>query len=110
MADQVEKATTEAAGPAVKLEAYQVILRPLISEKNVHKVERLNQYSFEINPKATKEDVRHAVETLFEVRVLKVCTQSRRGKHRRYRFRMGELKSWKKAIVTLHPDNKIDFF
>jgi large subunit ribosomal protein L23 len=110
MADTTETTVVETPQPKVKLEAYQVILRPLISEKNVHKVERLNQYSFEINPKATKEDVRHAVETLFEVRVLKVCTQSRRGKHRRYRFRMGELKSWKKAIVTLHPDNKIDFF
>lgn len=110
MADTTETTVADAPQSKVRLEAYQVILRPLISEKNVHKVERLNQYSFEVNPKATKEDVRHAVETLFEVRVLKVCTQSRRGKHRRYRFRMGELKGWKKAIVTLHPDNKIDFF
>src|SRR5688572_21055324 len=94
----------------ITLEPYQVILRPLITEKNVHKVERNNQYSFEINPKATKVDVRNAVQSLFNVNVLKVRTQARRGKHRRYRFRMGELKSWKKAIVTLHPDNKIDFF
>jgi large subunit ribosomal protein L23 len=100
--------TAQLAG--VQLEPYQVILRPLITEKNVHKAERLAQYSFEINPKATKEDVRRAVETLFEVEVSKVRTQARRGKHRRYRFRMGELKSWKKAIVTLRGDHRIDFF
>jgi len=103
--------TTAVATPEVaRLEPYQVILRPLITEKNVHKAERLIQYSFEINPKATKDDVRRAVETLFNVNVSKVRTQSRRGKHRRYRFRMGELKSWKKAIVTLHKDQRIDFF
>ncbi len=105
-----ENAVTNVRGPAIQLEPYQVILRPLVTEKNVHKAERLIQYSFEVNPKATKTDVRRAVVTLFEVRVLKVCTQVRRGKHRRYRFRMGELKSWKKAIVTLHPDDRIDFF
>ncbi len=111
MSEATEAATTEQEPVfGVSLEPYQVILRPLITEKNVYKAERLTQYSFEINPKATKIDVRNAVESLFNVKVLKVCTQSRRGKHRRYRFRMGELKSWKKAIVTLHPDNKIDFF
>lgn len=109
MADETE--TTEVAAPETpRLEPYQVILRPLISEKNVHKAERLSQYSFEINPKATKEDVRRAVESLFDVKVSKIRTQARRGKHRRYRFRMGELKSWKKAIVSLHEGNKIDFF
>jgi large subunit ribosomal protein L23 len=107
MAENTENAEVAAA---MTLEPYQVILRPLITEKNVHKAERHIQYSFEINPKATKDDVRNAVESLFNVKVLKVRTQSRRGKHRRYRFRMGELKNWKKAIVTLHPDNRIDFF
>jgi large subunit ribosomal protein L23 len=109
MANDIE-ANAVAEPEAARLEPYQVILRPLITEKNVHKAERLSQYSFEINPKATKEDVRRAVETLFNVNVSKVRTQARRGKHRRYRFRMGELKSWKKAIVTLHKDQRIDFF
>ena len=110
MADQLQTEAVAAPEPVSRLEAYQVILRPLITEKNVHKAERLTQYSFEINPKATKEDVRRAVESLFDVKVSKVRTQARRGKHRRYRFRMGELKSWKKAIVTLDKDHKIDFF
>ena len=110
MADETTEVDVVAEPETPRLEAYQVILRPLITEKNVHKAERLSQYSFEINPKATKEDVRRAVETLFNVNVSKVRTQARRGKHRRYRFRMGELKSWKKAIVTLHKDHRIDFF
>jgi large subunit ribosomal protein L23 len=110
MANETTEVDVVAEPETPRLEAYQVILRPLITEKNVHKAERLSQYSFEINPKATKEDVRRAVETLFNVNVSKVRTQARRGKHRRYRFRMGELKSWKKAIVTLHKDQRIDFF
>lgn len=94
----------------ITLEPYQVIVRPLVTEKNVHKAERLNQYAFEINRQATKDDVKRAVEELFQVKVLGVRTQARKGKHRRYRFRTGETKAWKKAIVTLHPDNRIDFF
>lgn len=94
----------------VKLEPYQVILRPLITEKNVHKAERLSQYSFEINARATKTDVRSAVESLFHVQVAHVCTQTRRGKHRRYKFKTGQTKAWKKAIVTLKGDQRIDFF
>lgn len=105
-----EAEVVEAPEPGIRLEPYQVILRPIITEKNVHKAERLAQYSFEINPRATKLDVRRAVESLFDVKVDKVRTQLRRGKHRRYRFRMGELKSWKKAIVTLRGDGRIDFF
>jgi large subunit ribosomal protein L23 len=105
-----EATVMEEARAGVVLEPYQVILRPLITEKNVHKSERLVQYTFEVNTRATKDDVRQAVESLFNVKVSKVCTQLRRGKHRRYKARMGELKSWKKAIVSLQGDNRIDFF
>ncbi|HZT81498.1 MAG TPA: 50S ribosomal protein L23, partial [Gemmataceae bacterium] len=59
---------------------------------------------------ATKTQIRHAVEELFGVRVEKVRTQNRLGKHRRYRFRQGRLPNWKKAIVKLHPEDKIEFF
>ena len=99
----------EAAG-GITLEPYQVIRRPLVTEKNVHKAQRLNQYAFAIHPMATKEDVKKAVEALFHVKVIKVCTQTRRGKLRRYRARMAELKDWKKAIVSLHSDSRIDFY
>lgn len=94
----------------LKLEPYQVILRPLVTEKGVHRATRNNQYAFEVNPLADKLDVRAAVEELFEVKVTKVRTQNRRGKPRRYRFRWGRTKDWKKALVTLDSESRIDFF
>lgn len=99
-----------ASQPGLQLEPYQIILRPLVTEKGLHKAERLNQYAFEVNPLATKEDIRRAVEDLFEVRVVKVRTQNRKGKPRRVRFRHGVTKAWKKAVVTLHEDDRINFF
>ena len=99
-----------AAAEQPALEAYQVILRPLVTEKNMHRSTRNNQYAFEINPRATKDDVRRAVEDLFNVKVEKVRTQNRRGKHRRHRFKLGHTKAWKKAIVTLNEEHRIDFF
>src|SRR5881628_889889 len=107
-----EQTTTEtiATVEQPRLEAYQVILRPLVTEKGMHRSTRNNQYSFEVNSIATKDDVRRAVEDLFNVKVEKVSTQNRRGKHRRHRFKQGMTKSWKKAIVTLHEEHRIDFF
>ncbi len=96
----------------IQLEPHQVILRPLVTEKGMHRSTRDNQYAFEVNPLANKIDIRNAVEQLFEdVKVRKVRIQNRRGKPRRYRFRYGCTKSWKKALVTLDPESKgIDFF
>jgi len=92
------------------LEPHQVVLRPLVTEKGMRRANRDNQYAFEVNPLATKIDIRRSVETLFDVRVTKVRTQTRRGKPRRYRFRYGQTKSWKKAVVTLDSEHRIDFF
>lgn len=92
------------------LQPHQVILRPLVTEKGMHKATRLNAYAFEVNRAATKDDIRHAVETLFDVKVVAVNTQNRVGKARRTKQRMGQTKAWKKAVVKLHPENRIDFF
>ena len=94
----------------MKLDPHQVLIRPLVTEKGVKASGEQNAYSFEVNPLATKEDIRRAVEELFDVRVVKVRTQNRRGKPRRRGFRVGHTKTWKKAIVTLHSDYRIDFF
>ncbi len=68
-------------------------------------------YSFEVNLWATKTEIKAAVEELFSVRVDKVRTQNRLGKQRRYRFKIGRLSNWKKAIVTLQPESQvIEFF
>lgn len=97
-------------GQGPDLEAHQIVLRPLVTEKGTHQFTRHNAYSFEVNLLASKEQIKTAVEDLFNVRVLKVRTQMRQGKQRRYRFRMGQLPSWKKGIVTLHEEDRIEFF
>ncbi|QEG39549.1 50S ribosomal protein L23 [Roseimaritima ulvae] len=94
----------------LKLEPHQVLLRPLVTEKGVHRAARNNQYAFEIHRQATKIDVKQAVETLFDVKVAKVRTQTRKGKARRFKFRIGRTGDWKKAIVTLDGEHRIDFF
>ena len=92
------------------LEPHQIILRPLVTEKGFHKAERCNAYAFEVNRLAGKEDIRRAVEELFDVRVVRVNTQNRKGKPRRTKFRWGRTKAWKKAIVTLDEEHRINFF
>jgi large subunit ribosomal protein L23 len=92
------------------LEPHQVLLQPLITEKGTHQFTRHNAYPFQVNLWATKEQIKTAVEDLFNVRVAKVRTQMRLGKKRRYRSRVGRLPSWKKAIVTLHSEDRIEFF
>lgn len=94
----------------VKLEPHQVIIRPLVTEKGVHRAARNNHYAFEIHPQASKTDVKNAVEELFDVVVEKVMTQNRQGKRRRYRHRYGTTSGWKKAVVKLSDEHRIDFF
>lgn len=98
------------AKPVPHLAAHQVILRPLVTEKGVHRATRHNAYSFEIATEAGKADVRRAIEELFNVKVERVAIQNRKGKSRRGRVRMIAAKGWKKAIVTLKPEHKIDLF
>jgi large subunit ribosomal protein L23 len=92
------------------LEPHQIIFRPLVTEKGMHKANRCNAYAFEVSPQAGKADVRRAVEELFEVKVLSVNIQNRKGKPRRSRYHQGATNAWKKAIVTLDPEHKINFF
>ena len=82
----------------------------MLTEKGMFQSEAFNQYTFKVNPVATKMDVKRAIESLFEVEVEKVATQTRKGKPRRYRFKFGRTKNWKKAVVKLKGDHKIDFF
>lgn len=96
--------------PGFELEAYQVVFRPLVTEKGTEQSEGLNAYAFEVNPKATKHDIKRAVEELWNVRVVSVRTQNRRGKPRRHKLKIGYTSDWKKAIVQLHDEDRIAFF
>jgi large subunit ribosomal protein L23 len=109
MATETEPTAVEPA-PGIKLEPHQIVFRPLVTEKGTDASENHNQYAFEVNPRANKLEIKAAVEELFDVKVLKVRTQSRRGKSRKFRFRGGKTPDWKRAIVTLHHDNKISFY
>jgi large subunit ribosomal protein L23 len=93
-----------------RLAPHQVIVRPLVTEKGMHRANRQNAYSFEVVTAATKADIRRAVEEMFNVKVEKVAVQNRLGKTRRSRMRRTTAKAWKKAIVTLKPDFKINLF
>jgi large subunit ribosomal protein L23 len=94
----------------VELEPYQVVLRPLVTEKGTWMSQQHNMYTFEVNARAGKHDVKQAVEELWNVRVINVRTQNRKGKPRRHRHDQGYTKDWKKAIVELHDEDRIAFF
>lgn len=94
----------------IVLEPYQVLIKPMVTEKSVELSEDVGKYVFEVNPLANKDDIRKAVETLFEVKVAKVATMNRKGKQRRHRMKIGHTKCVKRAIVTLAGDDKIDLF
>src|SRR4051794_32803169 len=95
-----------------KLEAHQIILRPLVTEKGTHQSTHRRAFPFEVNPWATKDEIKAALVELFPgVQIEKVRTQNRIGKKRRYKFRHGTLPNWKKAIVTLRENSPpIEFF
>jgi large subunit ribosomal protein L23 len=92
-------------------DATTVLRRPVISEKTYGLMNR-NVYVFVVDPKATKIDVRHAVEQAFGVKVDKVNTMNRKGKATRNRRTntVGRRPDTKRAIVTLRPGDKIDLF
>lgn len=92
------------------LTAHQIVIRPLVTEKGVHKATRQNRYAFEVSPLANKTEIKNAIEELFNVKVVDIATQNRQGKARRYRAKVGVTKAWKKAIVKLSNEHKIDFF
>lgn len=94
----------------LKLEPYQIIMRPIVTEKGFHRAEHQNVYSFEVNKLANKTQIKEAVEFLFDVKVVEVRTQNRKGKKRRSRRRDGQQKSWKKAMVKLDEESKISYF
>lgn len=96
--------------PGLDLRPHQVILRPLVTEKGTHQVTRRNAYTFEVHMMADKNQIAAAVQELFNVRVEGVRTQVRKGKVVRFKQRQGKQSDWKKAVVTLNTDDKIDFF
>jgi large subunit ribosomal protein L23 len=91
------------------MNARSVIIRPVISEKS-YALLTANKYTFRVNDQANKTQVRQAVEEIFGVRVRGVRTVNVKPKPKRRGFHNGRRRSWKKAVVTLHPDDSIELF
>lgn len=89
---------------------YDVLQRPLLSEKSNRGRENENKYTFLVAPKATKKDVKSAVEKVFNVNVLGVTTLISRGKVKRRGNNVAKLSNTKKAVVTLKEGQKIGLF
>ena len=86
-----------------------VLIRPIVSEKS-YALLAANKYTFRVDSRAHKTQVRQAVEEVFGVRVLDVATMSVKSKPKRRGYTSGRSREWKKAIVQLHPDDHIELF
>jgi len=87
----------------------KVLLEPHVSEKSTNVGEQANQMVFKVVPDATKDEIKHAVEKMFEVSVEGVQVVNVKGKNKRSRFGSGKRKDWKKAYVSLKAGEDINF-
>ena len=91
-------------------DARSIVRKVLITEKGTVLRETQNQYFFEVARDANKIEIKRAIETIFSVKVDQVRTMQLRGKVKRQGRWVGKRNDWKKAIVTLKPDQKIELF
>ena len=89
---------------------HETIVRPLITEKSSAAYQDRQEYTFEVHPKASKPQIRSAIEQLFGVKVQGVWTSHQRGKVKRMGKTAGRRPNWKKAIVKLAPGDTIPIF
>jgi len=89
---------------------YDIIRRPLNTEKTTLQKETNNQISFEVERDANRVDIKNAIEKIFNTRVQAVKTMQVKGKIKQRGKIVGKRRNWKKAIVKLMPGQKIDFF
>lgn len=92
------------------MEATTVIKKPLVTEKSTYMSGEVNRYSFQVDRRATKPQIRKAIEELYGVRVVAVATQRRPGKTRRYKYGYIKTPPTKRAIVKVHADDRIELF
>jgi large subunit ribosomal protein L23 len=89
---------------------YDIIKRPVVTEKTNIQKEECNQVTFEVDRRANRVEIARAIEKIFNVKVVKMRTAQVKGKIKRRGRILGKRKDWKKAIVTLMPGERIDFF
>jgi large subunit ribosomal protein L23 len=89
---------------------YDIVVRPIITEKSSLLKDSGNQYVFEVQRDANKIEIKKAVEKLFKVKVVSVNISNSEGKKKRVGRFAGKKPDWKKAIVKLNPKDKITIF
>jgi len=89
--------------------ARDVIIRPVVSEKSYAGIEQ-STYTFLVDPRANKTEIKEAVQAIWNVRVVSVRTLNRKGKVKRRRFTLGKRPDQKRAIVTLAEGDRIEIF
>lgn len=89
---------------------YEIIRRPVITEKTNIQKDKANQVTFEVDPRANRIEIKRAVEKIFKVKVADARTMHVIGKQKRRGRILGKRRNWKKAIVTLKPGERIEFF
>lgn len=89
---------------------YEIIKKPVITEKSNLQKEMHNQISFEVDSRANRIEIKDAIENIFKVSVQKVTTIQVKGKRKQRGRILGKRKDWKKALVKLMPGERIDFF
>ena len=86
----------------------EVLISPILSEKSVNMKDTENRYTFKVNPKANKSEIKKAVETLFKVKVTAVRTANQPGKLHKVGRYEGYRSDWKKAMVSVKAGQKIN--
>jgi large subunit ribosomal protein L23 len=87
-----------------------IILQPVVSEKSYDLVDSNNQYTFIVDPRSNKTEIKQAIQTIFDVTVVSVNTMNRQGKLKRTGYTIGKRKNTKRALVTLAAGDSIDVF
>ena len=87
-----------------------VIIKPLVTEKSTHQQTTRNAYAFQVNAHANKQQIKQAVEKIYDVKVTDVRTMNRKGKPRRSRYKITRTSDWKRAIVVLDENSRIELF
>jgi large subunit ribosomal protein L23 len=92
------------------MDPHQVIIRPVISEKSYNLIESEGQYTFQVDRRANKNQIKRAIESAFDVKVDKVNTVTVKSKPKRQGLTRGRTSSWKKAVVKLAAGERIELF
>ena len=92
------------------MDSNAIIIKPLVTEKSTHQQATRNSYAFQVNVAANKHQIKDAIQRQYNVKVLDVRTMNRKGKPRRARYKMSTTSDWKKAVVVLDENSRIELF